>query len=780
MAITRVETHPPDNILKQFTSGRLDGGADAAVLKHLDQCPECVRRAMSLSGDTFVKKLGRVSIPSRMNSSGGSQEASARSVGGIGEPDHADPDLSAYPQYRIVRELGRGGMGVVYLVRHDAMARNEVLKVVNAELLVRPGAAERFQNEIQAAAQLRHANVVAAHTVLTLPGGGLALAMEYVEGDDLAIIVDRDGPLPIRTACLYARQVAHALQHAFEKGLVHRDIKPANLMLACEGVRGERHVVKVLDFGLAKLLPEVGTNVGDADLNAPSHNLTSTGQMMGTPDYMSPEQWADATRADHRSDMYSLGATLFFLLTGRPPFEAGSLRVLRALHVAVPPIPLVDARRDVPEELDSLVRTLLAKDPADRPQSPGELARLLDKLVRTVKSGKSTLPHQSTSMARSGLAVDGTSFQPAATPRPQPPGLPVAVAHIADRYVVPDVAVYAESYPTPTQNPFHEISESAQGSVYRRPSRSARGRTRASSGLVLFVLATILAASTAGVVVWGSGILVPPDPAGTIVSTEATAPGGPLAPGRPPVAAAARPTPPPPRTRPGAPTSRSTPATTGIAPPPPMTLPTSPSTRPTPTQPPPTAPTAPTDADVGFVPLFNNKDLSGWRETPGATTRWSVLDGTMVGAGTGVAPAGHLIAPGPLFRDGTVRFRGSGIGAALMLRGKEIGNGGYAGYTITVSPAYGDPPGSLYDFSAVGAGYTRLAAAKLPKQFEYRGTNDFEVTITGNRIVVAVNGEQVLDYTDSKRRYASGQIALRSGKSSTMIVKSASVKQADD
>ena len=166
---------------------------------------------------------------------------------------------------------------------------------------------DRFLREIRSAAKLHHPNIVTAYSAIRL-GESLVLAMEYVEGLDLAKLVKASGPLPVAHACYFIYQAALGLQHAHEHGMVHRDIKPANLMLAREG---KKAIVKVLDFGLAKV-----TSEGQVD-----GGLTHEGQMLGTPDYIAPEQIRDAQSADIRADIYSLGCTLYYLLTGGPPFR---------------------------------------------------------------------------------------------------------------------------------------------------------------------------------------------------------------------------------------------------------------------------------------------------------------------------------------------------------------------------------------------------------------------------------------------------------------------------
>ena len=224
------------------------------------------------------------------------------------------------PGYEVLGELGRGGMGIVYLARNVLMDRREVLKVVNKELLDKPGVAERFLREIRSAAMLRHNNVVQAYSAIQA-GELLLFAMEYVDGEGLDRVVQRQGPLPIPYACHYISQAALGLQHAHEHQMVHRDVKPQNLILSRQG---KKHVVKVLDFGLAKAKRE-----GEAVTE-----LTGVGAMMGTPTYMAPEQAQDAASADIRADIYSLGCTLYFLLTGAPPFTGKSaFAILQAARI---------------------------------------------------------------------------------------------------------------------------------------------------------------------------------------------------------------------------------------------------------------------------------------------------------------------------------------------------------------------------------------------------------------------------------------------------------------
>ncbi|HVC92488.1 MAG TPA: protein kinase, partial [Pirellulales bacterium] len=287
---------PPDPMLADFGLGKLDAASSDTISQHLETCVDCRQRVAGLSGDSFVGRLrdarpgggpkGRErtfvpgeSLAGAEGSTDGSSSAPAASdvpksvvmrasrlpaglPGDVGISPHqvisAPPELTNHPDYELLKELGRGGMGVVYLARNRMMDRLEVLKVVNKALLDRPEALERFQQEIRSAARLAHTNIVAAYSVLR-PGDLLVFAMEYVRGQDLSQVVKARGQLPVAHAAFYAHQVALGLQHAHEKGMVHRDIKPNNLMLAVEG---KKHIVKILDFGLSKATSEKGAEAG--------------------------------------------------------------------------------------------------------------------------------------------------------------------------------------------------------------------------------------------------------------------------------------------------------------------------------------------------------------------------------------------------------------------------------------------------------------------------------------------------------------------------------------
>jgi sugar lactone lactonase YvrE len=288
------------------------------------------------------------------------------------------PHWRSNPRYKVRELLGVGGMGAVYRAEHLLMARPVALKVINKGLIDNRATVERFRREVQAAARLVHPNIVTAYDA-DQAGDAHFLVMEYVEGRSLARLLAEKGPLPVRQACDYIRQAALGLQHAHEQGMVHRDIKPHNLMLTPDGR------VKILDFGLARFAaesaPAAASRIADAGRDTPTGSgpgqLTQLGVVVGTPDYIAPEQAADAHAADIRADIYSLGCTLYDLLAGRPPFpEETAVRKVLA-HAQRQPQPLRELRKDVPPALARVVERMLAKDPARRYQTPAEVVQAL-------------------------------------------------------------------------------------------------------------------------------------------------------------------------------------------------------------------------------------------------------------------------------------------------------------------------------------------------------------------------------------------------------------------
>jgi serine/threonine-protein kinase len=258
--------------------------------------------------------------------------------------------------YLILDQLGTGGMGQVYLAEHASMRRLVALKVLPVFAADDVVARERFLREARAAATLDHPNIVRVFD-LCQEGRLLYLVMEYVEGVSLQALVARVGPLEVSAACHYARQVLYGLQHAHDLGFVHRDIKPANLLLDRAGV------VKILDLGLVR---------SQADAAAGLTRQLDNRSILGTADYVAPEQAVDSSAVDIRADLYSLGATLYFLLAGRPLFPEGRTAQKLVWQQIKDPIPVTRFRPEVPPELGEVVHTLLQKRPADRFQTPAE------------------------------------------------------------------------------------------------------------------------------------------------------------------------------------------------------------------------------------------------------------------------------------------------------------------------------------------------------------------------------------------------------------------------
>src|ERR1700685_1666762 len=378
--------HPADETLVWYGLGKLDDTLAESVGKHLKECDPCRRRVAQLSADSILERLQNAEPQQEANPPGPTPARTKTLVeaappspakGDVKRPVAAippasggalPPELANHPQYEVIRELGRGGMGVVYLARNRLMNRLEVLKVLSKGMLAKPGRSDRFLQEIQSAARLHHPNVVAAYTAFPL-GETLVFAMEYVEGDDLSKLVRARGPLPVLNACYFAYQTAQGLQHAHERGMIHRDIKPGHLILFRQGKKG---TVKILDFGLAKVTSEQGDDGA----------LTQQGQMLGTPRYIAPEQTLDAQKADIRADIYSLGCTLYHLLTGSPPFRGNSLYQVLQAHHSVEARPLNLVRPEVPAELAAVAAKMMAKEPDRRYQTPAEVAQAIKPFLK--------------------------------------------------------------------------------------------------------------------------------------------------------------------------------------------------------------------------------------------------------------------------------------------------------------------------------------------------------------------------------------------------------------
>jgi serine/threonine protein kinase len=417
--------HPDPSRLAAFGCGDLDRGELAEVESHLAVCESCCELVSTLPDDEFVDRLrasqklpgwatafwGDASVAatpqpaseatgsevpssfvlsdskrsSKMVATIGTSAPSAPSTRELPLEQELPPELLNHPRYGIVRKLGFGGMGSVYLAQHRVMDRPVALKVIRADLLDNAALVERFRREVKSAAHLPlHPNIVAAYDA-EQAGDSHFLVMEFVNGINLGDLVKSRGPLPYEAACDAIKQAAEGLEHAHQRGMVHRDIKPQNLMRTSDGQ------IKILDFGLARLASEVLPDLAAAaEVSEQQHarstmpaggiKLTLTDMVLGSADYIAPEQALDPRSADIRADIYSLGCTLYHLLAGQPPFPEGNLSQKLAAHAERMPEPLSELRPDVPAELVRVVKRMMAKDRSERFQRPAEVAETLARL----------------------------------------------------------------------------------------------------------------------------------------------------------------------------------------------------------------------------------------------------------------------------------------------------------------------------------------------------------------------------------------------------------------
>jgi Protein kinase domain len=363
-----------------------------------------------VSADTVDPQEARqaVALVERLTPAGPAGTAAAREVGGPIEGDRLGP-------YQLLKLLGKGGMGQVFQARDTLLGRTVAVKVIAARYLGDAAAVARFRQEMQAQARLNHPHIALAYHADQV-GDTLYLAMEYVDGVTLADLVRERGPLPVAEACAYAAQVADALAYIHRLGLAHRDIKPNNLIRANRppgGPGAGPGPVKVLDFGLARL----------REASPAAGPLTATGEILGTPEFMAPEQWQDTRATDVRSDLYSLGCTLFYLLTGSAPFPLTHYPTLQQMWYAhaKEPVPSVrEVRPDVPEALAEVLRRLLAKEPAGRHATPAEARTALAAFAGPADPGGPPAerePPPVCSAAPAVTSMPGRTLSPAPGPR---------------------------------------------------------------------------------------------------------------------------------------------------------------------------------------------------------------------------------------------------------------------------------------------------------------------------------------------------------------------------
>ena len=384
------QIHPTEQELLEYGRGKLPLDASRSVHTHLRTCKPCQRRLDELNSEEFLAPSSeeptievpaieapvieaRVvpsnrpaapppkKVPDKLALEVPSlppQRTELKPVKETSPKLEIPAELKNHSQYEVVKVLGAGGMGIVYLVRHRLTERKEVLKIIQPKWLDRVDVRQRFLHEIQAAAKLDHPNVVKTLNALQ-EGNMLGLVMEYAPGESMTQVVKKNGPLPVDGAISLATQAAMGLAHAHSMGMVHRDIKPSNLQVT-KIERGLR--VKILDFGLAKLSSKSSTQEAAVD-----------GGLYGTPLFMAPEQAVNHDAADIRADIYSLGCTLYFMLTGKPPFEGKSAVELVKLHAEAQPTPAYEIRSEIPLGVIEVLDRMMAKNPKDRYRDPQSL-----------------------------------------------------------------------------------------------------------------------------------------------------------------------------------------------------------------------------------------------------------------------------------------------------------------------------------------------------------------------------------------------------------------------
>jgi serine/threonine-protein kinase len=362
-------------------------------------------------------------------------------------------------KYAVERAVGQGGTGYVVAAQHLVLQRRVALKFLRPELAAEPQLGSRFLREAQAAAQLTGDHITRVLDADTLSTGEPYLVMEFLEGEDLAAVVRQRGPLPIRDATDYIVQACDAVHEAHALHIVHRDLKPANLFLT-RGPDGKPHI-KVLDFGLSKVL-----------CSGAGQSLTGSNHVVGSPHFMSPEQIRTPREVDERSDIWSLGATLFTMLTGRVPFDGRSMiEVCGALLCGPPPHPR-RYREDVPEELEQIVLRCLRVEPAERFASVTELARALAPFAA---SGPHTSTDSRPALSDAGAAVTA-SVHGAAGARPAPHLRALAVLGVIALAGLAFAAAFRARLAPSSDAPRAAAATASESTPPRAPASVSQGR----------------------------------------------------------------------------------------------------------------------------------------------------------------------------------------------------------------------------------------------------------------------------------------------------------------
>ena len=367
---------PSRNVLADLALGKLPGETIDTLGEHIESCPSCQRTLETFDGleDSVVRDLkGTTSsdvISPNLSLDQQIQRAERLCYEAwrerTPEQSHVAPPSPLGP-YELHEQIGRGGMGTVFRATHSHLKRAVAVKLLSHHRLHDAQSVLRFQREMEAVGGLNHTHLVQAYDAGEVDSQYF-IAMELIDGMDLSRLVRRSGMLPVADACEVIRQAALGLQQAHAHGLIHRDVKPSNLMLTRAGT------VKVLDLGLARLVA-TATDAEDEG------GLTNTGKIVGTGDFLAPEQAQDTRGADVRSDIYSLGCTLYFLLTGQAPFSGQNYNTLGKkllAHVHQSPPSIRKVRSDLPSGLVRLVDRMLAKNPQKRPQTAADVAAALD------------------------------------------------------------------------------------------------------------------------------------------------------------------------------------------------------------------------------------------------------------------------------------------------------------------------------------------------------------------------------------------------------------------
>lgn len=358
---------PTNHQLNAFSLGQLSNDDSDALFQHISDCDRCRSELETVEDarDSLIVSLRDPVEYANFRAEPECQLAVVKALGALANSDIGQDraEFDRLPktigEYDILRPIGSGGMGKVFLARHTKLGREVALKVLANHRLADSRTVERFEAEMRAIGRLSHPNIVTAFDAREVDGTAV-LVTEFISGLDLGQLLQRTGALSVADACEITRQVAVALSYTNSQGFVHRDVKPSNVMLSNDGE------VKLLDLGLARL------QYGDNERS----ELTGTGQAMGSADYIAPEQVADSKTVDIRADIYSLGCTLFKLLTGRAPFaDDDHLTTFAKMtaHVSQSPPSLADLLPAAPRSLVQLVDSMLAKKPSNRPSSPQDI-----------------------------------------------------------------------------------------------------------------------------------------------------------------------------------------------------------------------------------------------------------------------------------------------------------------------------------------------------------------------------------------------------------------------